>query len=304
MPEQTHIRLQATDLFNRLEFPERAINTLTESLDILLSPEYLSEFKSILAEYDKTESCPYREMLKNMKALSEKAGIHEYTGALLLLVCMAPRLKKRYEQKNISEEIFYDTLSDMRYKLYECLEVHGIAGTFVASWYIGFFNLTRFAFDKLQFEPIKLGIDCEYNGTIISADTYVLNTHIPRTGKRLDHSEVLEAYRQGRLFFRKYFPDLFADEKVVFYCSSWLLDPWNLTVLSEGSNLRAFINDYHIIEHGEYESYKDLWRLFDTMYTGDPDALPQNTSFRRAYADRVRRGEKTGWGKGIFILDK
>ncbi len=304
MLDRSYISSQATELFCKLEFPDEAVKVLTESLDTLTSPEYFDQFKKILSEYERSENCPYSEMIENMKKLSESAGIHEYTGALLLLVCMAPKLKERYAQKGISEEIFYDTISDLRYKLYECLEVHGIVGNFVAYWYAGFFNLTRFGFGKLQFEPKKLGVDCEYNGVYLSADTDVLNTHIPRTGKRLDRNDVLESYRKGRDFFRKYFPHIFTDEKVIFCCSSWLLDPWNLTVLSEGSNLRAFITDYHIIEQGEYENYKDLWRLFDKMYTGDPDALPQNTSLRRAYAERVRRGEKTGWAKGIFILDR
>ena len=192
-------------------------------------------------------------------------------------------------------------MSDLRYKLYECLEVHGIVGTFVSSWYVGFFNLTRFAFGKLQFEVKELGVDCEYNGMYLSADTYILNTHIPRTGKRLDREDVLESYRKGREFFLKYFPDIFIDKRIIFCCSSWLLDPWNLTVLSDNSNLRAFITDYYIIEQGEYENYNDLWRLFDKMYTGDPDDLPQNTSLRRAYVERIKRGEKTGWAKGIFI---
>ena len=303
MLEPIYIKAQATELFYKLEFPEEAVKILSDSLDTLLSDEYFDQFKNILSEYEKTENCPYSEMIENMKKLSESAGIHEYTGSLLLLVCMAPKLKERYTQKGISEEIFYDTLSDMRYKLYECLEVHGIIGTFVAYWYAGFFNLTRFGFGKLQFEPKKLGVDCEYNGIPLSADTYVLNTHIPRTGKRLDRESILEAYRKGREFFLQYFPHMFTDKKTVFYCSSWLLDPWNLTVLSEGSNLRAFITDYHIIEQGEYDNYKDLWRLFDKMYTGDPDALPQNTSLRRAYVERIKRGEKTGWAIGIFIPD-
>jgi hypothetical protein len=37
------------------------------------------------------------------------------------------------------------------------------------------------------------------------------------------------------------------------------------------------------------------------MYDGDADKLPSNTSLRREYVKLIRQGEKTGWGRGIFI---
>ena len=72
-------------------------------------------------------------------------------------------------------------------------------------------------------------------------------------------------------------------------------------MLSEGANLRHFICDYDLISCGEYKDYSEVWRLFDTMYDGNPDKLPCDTSLRRAYVDIIRRGERTGWGRGIFI---
>ncbi|MBQ8850522.1 MAG: DUF5596 domain-containing protein [Clostridia bacterium] len=295
----SYIRAEASDLLCKLSFPEDAAKVLTDALEKLLAPSVYDDFSQLLLQYDENERCNYIEMIDKMKLISEKAGIHEYTGAMLLFICMAPRLKKRYAELGIDEAIFYDSLSDLRYKLYECIDVYGVVGTFVASWYAGFFRLDRFAFGRLQFDKKPLGFECEYNGVKLSADSIGLNTHIPRTGGRLDHDEVLKSYRRAREFFGEYFEI----KPAIFFCSSWLLDPWNLTVLTEKSNLYAFIKDFKIVETGEYADYKEAWRLFDMMYTGDVDALPQNSSLRRAYAERIRRGEKLGWGRGVFIME-
>ena len=97
-------------------------------------------------------------------------------------------------------------------------------------------------------------------------------------------------------------PYVFPDGTALFTCSSWLLDPWNLTVLNPASNLAAFIGDFEIVSSHLYDGYGDLWRLFDCNYTGDPAALPRDSSLRRAYADRVARGEPTGSGRGFFRM--
>ena len=64
------------------------------------------------------------------------------------------------------------------------------------------------------------------------------------------------------------------------------------------------MNDYEIISSGEYNGYGEVWRLFDRMYDGDVDHLPMDSSLRRAYAELIRNGEKTGWGRGLLILEK
>ena len=100
---------------------------------------------------------------------------------------------------------------------------------------------------------------------------------------------------------RALYMEAFPGEDIAFVCNSWLLFPRHLEMLSERSNIRRFISDYEIISSGEYASYGEVWRLFDVMYNGNADDLPADTSLRRAYVDLIRRGERTGWGRGIFI---
>jgi hypothetical protein len=206
-------------------------------------------------------------------------------------------MRAHYRSAGLSDALFRNALADLSYKLEECRLVHGINGSFVAKWFAGFFKLERFAFGRLQFELYHLKKPCTCRGIPLPVGAKVIAVHIPRTGTRLDHALVKQAYEMARDFYKNEFDG----GPVVFTCSSWLLYPWNLEILSPTSNLRAFIKDYEIVRSGDYEDYSSLWRLFDCNYTGNVDDLPQDSSLRRAYAARVGRGEPVGYGVGVFF---
>ena len=285
-------------LMNRISFPADSVNAVSDALDKIEStPEERESFHALIKEYDATEHCNYLRMLEDMKAISGKAGIDTKLGDLLLLLSLCDTLKKRYDAKGLSEEIYYNTVSDLKYKNEECLLLFGTPGTFVSPWFPGFFKLERFALGRLQFEIIKLGHEAECNGIKLEADSEVINIHIPRTGTRLDHGEVEEAYARAKEFFR----DVFKGKPTVFACHSWLLYPWHEEILSPTSNLYAFYKDFTIIEQGESTKHSDVWRLFDYVFDGDAGKLPRDSSLRRAYADRIASGKPTGWGLGVFV---
>ena len=137
----------------------------------------------------------------------------------------------------------------------------------------------------------------EKNGLILPAGSRVIKVHIPRTGGRLDAENRKRSYAMAA----KFFAERYSLDPVVFYCSSWLLFPKHEEIMKEGSNLLAFIRDYDVFEAGEYADYKEIWRLFDMDYTEDHSKLPADTSLRREYIKMMERGEKTGWGKGIYL---
>jgi len=287
-----------TFIMDGLSFPDDARNVLLSALKTLLSEES-SRLKlyEILEEYNKTEKCNYGDMLTDIRELGKKHQIHEYTSGLLLFLCIAEKLRLRYAERGLDERIFWNSMADLRYKLEECRLVYGIVGSFVAGWFYCFFDLTRFALGRLQFELMTLSRDVETNGTVLPKGTKALNIHIPRTDTRLLPELVADAYRQASEFYKAEFEGL----PLVFRCQSWMLYPWNMTVLSPSSNMASFFNAFTIIESGEYDSYKEVWRLFDHLYNGNPDELPQDTSLRKAYVKRMKAGEKTGWGEGVFI---
>ena len=109
---------------------------------------------------------------------------------------------------------------------------------------------------------------------------------------------MLKSYKEAAQFFQ----ERYQLEQTAFVCHSWLLYPRNKEVLSTQSNLYSFISDFDIVKSGEDPDYGEIWRLFDKNYEGDVEKLPQDSSLRRAYADWIRKGEKIGWGYGVFVF--
>jgi len=294
--EQQRKDLQA--VMNRLDFPADAQETFLNVLDCIAQDKTAAAwFSCILQQYQESEQCAYKQMLTDVIQLGKVLDIHEYTITMLMYLCMAEKLRSRYEQRGISEEIYDRSMADLRYKLEECRLVYGINGTFDAPWLYGFFDLSRFALGRLEFEVITTTQDYTVAGEMIPAGSKAINIHIPRSGVRLAHEEVLKSYKRAVEMFGA----AFENQPIVFTCYSWLLDPWNITVLSPTSNLAAFFNDFQIVGFDVRNDYKEVWRLFDCQYTGDVAKLPRDSSLRRAYADRIARGEPVAWATGMFL---
>lgn len=295
-----NIQHNAITMTQKLQFPEESRAVFADALDRIANNAVAAAWMTrLVAQYENSEGrCHYKRMLEDIRAMGEVLDIHPHTAEMLLFLCLGEPLRRRYEASGIDEKIYLDSMMDLRYKLEECRLVEGTVGSFVAPWFGGFFDMTRFALGRLQFEIVHTSKDFTVGGTPVPAGSPAINMHIPRTGTRLSHEEVMASYRAAAAWFA----DVFPDGNVLFTCSSWLLDPWHLTVLKPTSNLAAFIGDFEIVETKQYADYGELWRLFDCRYTGNPDDLPQDSSLRRAYADRVRRGEPTGSGRGFFRM--
>lgn len=287
--------------FEEFDYPEEGRQALNEAYDRIYSSTDTSDrFNSLIADYDKSYSIDYGAALESMKAISSDSGIHEYTGALLLFICYSKRLERYYADAGLDREIFVTSMFDLKYKLIECKLVHGIWGSFVASWFPGFFYLNRFGFCKLQFEIIKFNDEYEKDGVKLTHESRVINVHIPRTGGRLDEESRKRSYAMAAEFFR----ERLKNEPIIFVCNSWLLFPKHYEIMKPTSNLYAFMQDYDVFKDGLYDDYSQTWRLFATLYNKDHSKLPQETSLCREYVKLMDSGEKTGWGRGVYVYGK
>jgi len=252
-------------------------------------------FEEALALYHDSDTCDHEQILRLADKAATAIDVHEYTAELLIYLCMTRELKRRYAARGIDDTIFYNSMLDLRYKLEECKAVKGIVGSFVAGWFAGFFDMTRFALGRLQFELIPFGEAYEKGGKRLTPDSRVINVHIPRTGTRLSAEACDEAYTQAAMFF--------ADEiegDVAFVCHSWLLYPENEAILTERSNIVTFMKRYDILKWDVDKHTMDLWRLFDTDER-HPDRLPTDTTARKNYVAHLKAGGKLGWGFGVFF---
>ena len=282
--------------FDRFDYEEVDRSVLLMAYDRIVADEKAAELwgRACLL-YEENMSCDFKEILKLAGEVARLLHLHEYTTELLIFICMSRRLGQEYDLRGLDGEIFYNSMLDLRYKLEECKAVKGIVGSFVASWFVGFFNLTRFALGRLQFEMVNFNHSYEKDGIVLTPESRVINVHIPRTMTPLTPALCDEAFACAKAFFAKE-----TGEVCAFVCSSWLLYPEHEQMLSHESNVYRFMKRFDIIRSGTSKDRGDLWRLFDTDEKRW-DRLPADTSLRRAYVEHLKNGGQVGWGHGVFI---
>ncbi len=284
------------------EYKESDANfLLSEYEKIVKNSDANSTFNKIIGEYKKSIQIDYRaDVLLKAQNAGANAGVHPYTSGLLIFMCLSKHLRRLYEECGISAQIYHDSMLDLRYKVEECKLIKNIIGVFVAEWFSGFFDMTRFALGRLQFEMSTYGgEDYEKNGKKLTKGDKVINVHIPRSETPITKEATDDSYAQAA----KFFIDKIPNKQVVFVCHSWLLYSETLEIFPKHSNTYRFIHEFDIIEnsHDEEGEYRNAWRLFDMDYTGNVNDYPDNTSMRRAYKQYLLDGGKTGSGFGIIM---
>ena len=284
--------------FQSFAYDEADAAYLLQAYDrIVENPEAGAQWNRVLAMYETDMNCDFDKLLEESNVAADFVQLHHYTTQLLICICMSRSLRKAYAKRGIREEIFHNSMLDLKYKLEECKLVKGIIGSFVAGWFIGFFQMTRFGLGRLQFELIDFGHQFEKDGLVLTPQTKVINMHIPRTGTPLDPVACDEAFALASAFFRPQIGDV-----CVFVCHSWLLYPEHEKILSPNSNVYKFMKRFMIAGHGVRMDMGELWRLFDTDEK-NVQRLPADSSMRRAYIEHLRNGGFMGWGQGMFIYN-
>ncbi len=285
------------------DFPRESSDLLIKEFEKLENfPSALEAFNKIFEIYAADSSCDYSLLNSLAQTASEKSGIHKYTVDLLMLISLSKPAKEHFIKKNIDLAIWRESMLDIKYKMIECQLVKSVCGTSCAGWQFGFYNFKMFGLGRLQFEIAESSHPYESDGKSIKAGDRTLHVHIPRTGTPLDRAECLSAYKKAIEFFAPHFTEV----PMTFSCHSWLLCDTTRTFLSEKSNIFIFISDFDVINshYPEGDDYSEIWRLFDTDYSGNLNDLPEDSSLRRAYKKHLIEGGKFGTGYGIFFADK
>ena len=166
------------------EYEEKDAKFLLQEYDkIRCNRSSRALFNEAIDDYNKSIQIDYgNDVLVKAEKAGKNAGVHPYPAGLLIFMCLTKHLKELYDEKGISERIYHDSMLDLRYKLEECKLVKNIIGSFVAWWFPGFFDMTRFALGRLQFEMSTYqGKDYEKNGKRLVKGDRVISVHIPRS---------------------------------------------------------------------------------------------------------------------------
>ena len=212
--------------------------------------------------------------------------------SLRFSLMMAAELREQYAALGISEQIWKDTMSDIRIWSDKLLRDTGIIGLREMGWLTNHLTLGLFRLGRLQFQPSRLGCEVTVNGRTLPADTPTFEVHIAE-GEPLRHDAVLRSYEQAKVFFKEPHP--------VFVCGSWLLSPALKELLQEPSGILDFQRDFTLFE--EYpESRQAEERIFGAPLDNPAD-YPENTTLQRNAKAWLLSGKKIPAARGIILCE-
>ncbi len=278
--------------FDKFDYPQEAREALLQAYNKITEPEFFQQ----IGLY-KTGKIDYTEALKVMENVADKSGVHQFTVKLLFFILLSEHLEKIYEEKDLSEKIFYDSMCDLKYKLLECHGLHGIWGSMTASWFPRFFDVTRFALGRLQFELMDSWFDYDDEDMHIKTGEHIINVHIPSRGKLLQE-DCLDSYKQAYEFYKEYQKD----GVLYMCCHSWLLEPALEEILDESSNIIKFKRNYRVFRTDKRGVFPDAWRVFMKENVAVED-YPEGNLMQRKIKEYLLKGNTIGYGLGVMAFD-
>ncbi len=281
-------------LFEEITLPEDAVKMVRADLAKWSAhPLYRKLYECL-----RTSGRSFWNLEKEVKAAAPTLETNAEELALVLLCDATQMMYARFLEKGYSEELFWHSCRDIRYKMMECKQVRGHYGIFVLSWYSLFYLAERLELGRLQFEQIAFPQESYTDGKVtLKKGDPIVNIHIPSAGP-LTAAAVEDALAQATRYF-----DLRYDGAMYCYCHSWLLFPPYQEVFGANSNTAQFAKRFDVFHVEESKEFDDAWRLFSCDYHGDPDALPQDTRMQKAMVAYLKTHTAYGCGCGILRYD-
>lgn len=286
------------DFIHRANIPQQAKDYLLDSTDSFMQCYSADLHQQLDIFYNNNFDVP--STLEKRNYWADELGISVFTVNFIFLVSASLRMKHNYHQTGISEEIYWDTILDIQYKLAECYEVDDVWGVSCETWYSIFFRLDLFKLGRLEFERSVYNqhTPYDYNGGSVHHGDRAYSVHIPSAGK-LEHSLCIDSYKRAYEFFKHELNGA----PLVCVCSSWLMYYKNEQIFQSNSNLAQFANDWAIVSGDPVDNFYDSWRVFGKHHKKDIDQLPTDTTLRKSIAEWLQSGNKMGVGYGVLVFD-
>ncbi len=282
--------LQWLEAFShRISLPEEIIKEITEL--------YKNEHRHIDALRRKKISTAACGRILLTEKLLKGEDAYKYLLAAVLLKSKDTLML--YREKGISENIFYDTMTDITIWSENHRKEKGTSGLSNLVWIQNHLNCKIFRLGRLQFQPFLFYLppyvmknDKHSHGIRIGEK--VLNIHIPQGGK-LSVKECDRSFEKAKVFFEGY-------PYKAFICDSWLLCERNKEYMSENSNILAFAERFEILGSSDNPS-QAIERVFGKKEK-NPLLYPENTSLQRQLKEHIISSGKVGTGFGIIRVKK
>lgn len=241
-------------------------------------------------DFPKEFDTEFYDALKTIK-ISDSITVEKYNYAekdgkrnLLSYLFMCDTLKKKYDEKNISEDIFYDTVSDIKTWAKTWSGLKGELYLGELGWLSNHLKMKLFRLGRLQFCMGKCEHDVPQKS--LKKGDNVMEVHIPE-GAPLTQEECEKSFSLAREFFAKYYPEF---EYKYFTCHSWLMDDTLKELLSKESNIVKFSD---MFEHFHSEKDDAILRYVFKWNTAryNLDNFPATSSFAQKIKEHIKSGK-------------
>lgn len=221
---------------------------------------------------------------------------------------LAQKVYEKYRERNIPDEIFYDTMSDITVWVNTLKREENIDGLKNIGWLYNHLKFELFKIGRMQYQFYKTnyiisGIPLlKIRQLTVKNHRPVLNIHIPE-GEPLYLDKCKDSINSAKGFFEKYFPEYKFDG---FVCESWLLDPNNTLFMDCNKNIVMFSDLFDTVvraKHNNFEIVKRLWGK-EIKSADDIKDFPEITDLQRRTKAHILSGGKTGNGYGTISLFK
>lgn len=272
-------------------FSQDAMDALIQAESKLEANHGLSVFTNCREQLFLGDGDPW----KQIDALAEETGVHLFTVHQLFLIYCAEETKARYEKAGYSENLYWDAMKDLKYKMEETHQVYGVWGVYCGPWLSSFILLKCFCLGRLQFEILPSEFSYELAGHTLHPHESVVNVHIPSFG-RLAHEDVLDAYSRAAKFFGHLFPD----GAVWFHCETWMLYP-QVNALLPAGNMKRFSEDFDVVHACIDPNQDDRYRVFMLPPDVPITEYPEKNALQKNLKAWLLEGNTMGVGFGLFL---
>ncbi len=213
---------------------------------------------------------------------------------LAVILSLAVRVKEKYASAGISEQIYYDTMSDIRI----WCENNGNKGLKNYGWLKNHVSFELFRLGRLQFQLYECNNKTLlYNKLPFSFGERLIYVHIPQ-GERLEKEKCIEAFKQANMFFSKHFPDY---KYRYYFCESWLLFNNNRDFMDPQSNIIAFSSLFTHCYSVKLDA-QAIDRIFKKRRLLKKN-YPESTSLQKRAKEYMLKGNSLGTGIGVVATD-
>ena len=284
----------------KIDLQPPLVDLLRDLMKQILADEALTGDIEALGRIFWEQNC---DIYKNeVCRVAAQYGLSKYLLQALCCILWSEQSWKLYKERGISEEIFWDSMSDLKAQIRDSESIHYTPGLENPGWFWGFLRGHRIRLGRFEYQMMTPSDDWEidFMGVRIPTDRDWVSIHIP-SGESITRERRLASYKKAY--------DYFADHRMEngwlpMHTDSWLIYPGNKKFMDPNSNIVDFTNDFIPIFHCDYYEGQELWRVFGGGHDfSKPETLPQANSLRRAYVEHLKNGGCSGVGVGVLLFD-